>query len=78
MNNKYTVIWEWLATALLILCVGLTSLNMYPWNVFAGFAGNFAWTVVGIYWQKFSLITISVVLTLMYLGGIWLYITKVF
>lgn len=76
MNDKYEAIIEWSSTALLIACVALSSFNWYPGNIFTGFLGNAGWIVMGFYWKKPSLITISTVLAGIYTFGIIYYFIK--
>jgi uncharacterized membrane protein len=61
---------EWISTAVLIMGVALTAWNVYPLNVYFSMAGNFGWTIIGIMWRKWSLITIQAVVTVIYIAGI--------
>jgi hypothetical protein len=63
-------IWEWLATAVLILGVALTSWNVYPLNIWVSFVGNAMWIVLGIMWRKWSLITIQIIVSFIYIAGL--------
>ena len=63
--------WEWLATSVLILGVALTAWNVYPLNIWVSFVGNAMWVVLGIMWRKWSLITIQIVVSIIYIAGIW-------
>ena len=67
---KWDVVFEWTATALLILCVILTSFNVYPANIFVGVLSNGTWILVSWLWRKWSLCLVSVVVTGIYLSGI--------
>lgn len=63
-------VFKWLATALLIVSAVLTSGNwLYPINVILCLLGNLLWAVVGWMWKEFSLVVLSVILTVIYLGG---------
>jgi len=61
---------EWVATAVLIAGVALTAWNIYPLNVYFSLAGNFGWLIVGYMWRKWSLITIQLVVSIIYVAGI--------
>jgi uncharacterized membrane protein len=61
---------EWTATVILIIGVALTAWNIYPLNVYFSLAGNFGWFVIGYMWRKWSLITIQLVVTIIYVAGI--------
>jgi hypothetical protein len=63
-------IWEWLATAILIVGVALTAWNIYPLNIYFSFLGNAMWIVLAIMWRKCSLITIQTVVTIIYILGL--------
>jgi len=61
---------EWASTAILIIGVALTAWNIYPLNVYFSLAGNFGWAVIGVMWRKWSLITIQIVVTVIYVAGL--------
>ncbi len=61
---------EWLSTAILIVGVALTAWNIYPLNVSFSLAGNLGWAIIGFMWQKWSLITIQIVVTVIYIAGL--------
>jgi hypothetical protein len=61
---------EWISTAVLITGVLLTSLNVYPLNLFFNFAGNLGWFVIGFLWRKWSLILVQTIILIIYFGGI--------
>jgi hypothetical protein len=69
--SKSTELWtEWISTAILIIGVGLTAWNIYPLNIYFSLAGNLGWFVVGLMWRKYSLLTIQVVVTIIYVAGL--------
>lgn len=70
MNKSLEWWFEWGSTAVLIIGVTLTAYNIYPLNVWLSLAGNFGWFVVGWMWKKYSLLTIQVVLTIIYVAGL--------
>jgi hypothetical protein len=61
---------EWLSTAILIIGVALTAWNIYPLNVYFSLAGNLGWAIIGVMWRKWSLITIQIVVTVIYIAGL--------
>ncbi len=71
MVSKSTELWtEWISTAILIIGVGLTAWNIYPLNIYFSLVGNLGWFVVGWMWRKYSLLTIQVVVTIIYVAGL--------
>ncbi len=70
--ESQTKLWisiEWLATAVLIIGVALTSWNVYPLNVYASTAGNALWLAIALHWKKRSLIVIQVFILGIYIMG---------
>jgi hypothetical protein len=65
-------IWEWSSTVVLIIGVILTAWNIYPENIWISLIGNAMWLVLGIMWKKWSLITIQIVVTIIYVLGLWI------
>jgi len=63
-------VWEWAATAVLIVGVALTAWNIYPLNIWFSLAGNAMWAVLGFMWRKWSLITIQTLVTIIYVAGL--------
>ena len=72
-NTKYTWVWyaEWASTAILLIGCTLNALNVYPANIYWCLAGNFGWAVVAYVWQKWSLIVIQSVVSVIYIFGIF-------
>jgi hypothetical protein len=68
--KKYEFWIEWIATAILIVGVALTAWNIYPLNIYFSLAGNFAWAIIGVLWRKWSLITIQLMVTAIYVVGL--------
>jgi len=58
---------EWVITAVLIAGAVLTSLNIYPANIWFLFVANLGWAVLGFLWKKWSLVTVQIVITAIYL-----------
>jgi hypothetical protein len=70
LPKKIEFCFEWLATFLLLTGAALTSYNVYPMNVYFSLVGNLGWLVVALSWRKWSLITIQLVITVIYLAGL--------
>lgn len=70
MRKKIEFLFEWGSTIILLCGAALTSLNIYPMNVFMSIAGNLGWLVVSIIWRKPSLIVIQLVITVIYIVGL--------
>ena len=66
---------EWSSTAILLLGVYLTSINLYPLNVYISLVGNIGWLIVGVIWKKWSLFTVQFVICGIYVLG---YTSKIF
>lgn len=66
---------EWSSTAILLLGVYLTSINVYPLNVYVSLLGNIGWLIVGVIWKKWSLFTVQFVICAIYAFG---YMSKIF
>ena len=67
---KTDAIIEWSATACFLISVALTSLDIFPVNLYVSLATNLLWLWVGIIWRKWSLITVEAVVCVMYTVGI--------
>jgi len=67
---NFIKIFEWSATAVLMLGVALTAWNIYPLNIYFSLAGNFMWLVVAYIWKKWSLISVQILITILYLSGL--------
>lgn len=61
---------KWLGTVLCLVGIALTSLNIYPLNLYFGFTGSLLWTVAGIQQKDYPLIIVEFVAVLMYFYGI--------
>lgn len=64
---------EWGSTAILIVGVALTAYNIYPLNIWFSLAGNFGWFIVGLMWKKYSLMVIQIVVSIIYIMGVFKY-----
>tara|TARA_E500000178_G_C16958363_1_gene724794 strand:- start:524 stop:757 length:234 start_codon:yes stop_codon:yes gene_type:complete len=72
--NKVEIL-EWSSTGILLLGVYLTSINIYPLNVYVSLVGNVGWLTVGVIWKKWSLFTVQAVICGIYVFG---YLSKFF
>ena len=72
-NNQTTQILEWLGTSILIIGVGINSLGYYPLGPIVMIFGGLTWVVVGIMWNRLSIITTNLVITIVSLIGFHLY-----
>jgi hypothetical protein len=66
-RQPWTFWFEWGITALLIIGAVLTSLNIYPLNIWFLFLSNLGWAIQAIMWKKYSLLTVQTVITIIYL-----------
>lgn len=65
--NKWV---EWVATVSFLCSVVLTSFNYYPEYLYVSLLTNVLWLIVGIVWNKWSLIIVETVVCVMYTIGI--------
>lgn len=63
------VLMRWLGTALCLIGIALTSLNVFPINLVFGFTGSLLWSVVGIQQKDYALFIVEFVAVLMYFYG---------
>ena len=61
---------RWAGTILCLIGIFLTSVNIYPANLYFGLIGSFLWASVGIASRDMALFTVEAVAVAMYLGGI--------
>lgn len=61
---------EWTSTFVLLIGVALTAFNFYPLGIWVAFLGNLGWFYVGWLWKKYSLVTIQLIITLIYISGL--------
>ena len=61
---------KWTGTILCLIGIGLTSLNIFPLNLWFGLVGSLLWTVAGHKDKDYALFTVEAVAVLMYLGGL--------
>ena len=69
-SKRIEFVFEWASTVVLLCGAYLTSVNVYPLNVYLSMAGNLGWLVVAVIWRKWSLIIIQLVITVIYVSGL--------
>ena len=65
---------KWTGTALCLLGIFLTSLNVYPLNILIGFIGSGLWAAAGYAQDDTPLCVVEIVATLFYAGGLAIYV----
>lgn len=71
LKSKSFLFWfEWTCTIILLAGVVLTSLNIFPLNIWFLLLGNIGWIILGIIWRKVSLIVLQTVITIIYIAGL--------
>ena len=65
---------KWTGTALCLLGIALTSLNIYPLNIFIGFIGSLLWAIAGYIQDDNALLVVEAVAVLLYLAGLVNYV----
>jgi hypothetical protein len=61
---------KWTGTILCLMGIALTSLNIFPLNLWFGFIGSGLWTYAGLRQRDYALFIVEFVAVLMYLGGL--------
>ena len=61
---------EWAATVCFLISVALTSLDIFPINLYVSLVTNILWLAVSVIWRKWSLIIVEAVVCVMYVIGI--------
>lgn len=65
---------KWAGTALCLLGILLTSLNIYPANIVIGLIGSAIWALAGYMQDDNPLLVVELVAVFFYFGGIVLYV----
>ena len=73
-SDLQLIFMKWLGTVLCLVGIALTSLNIYPANIFFGMVGSGIWTLAGVLQNDAPLVLVEAVATVIYLFGIVLYI----
>ena len=66
---------KWFASIVLIIGAAVTSLDMYPYNMYFQFVGITGWLIVGIMWKDWALIVVNTIGSLILFAGIIHYLT---
>ena len=61
---------KWTGTTLCLIGIALTSLNIFPLNLWFGFIGSGLWALVGLKSKDWALFIVEFVAVLMYFYGI--------
>jgi hypothetical protein len=61
---------KWTGTILCLIGIALTSLNIFPFNLWFGFIGSGLWAYAGLRDKDFALFVVEIVAVLMYVGGL--------
>jgi hypothetical protein len=61
---------KWTGTGLCLIGIALTSLNIYPLNLWFGLVGSGLWACSGVQQKDYALFVVEAVAVLMYLGGL--------
>jgi hypothetical protein len=70
MKKKLEWYVEWTSTIILIIGVALTAFDVYPLNAFMSLLGNLGWFVMALYWRKWSLGIVQIIVSLIYVIGL--------
>ncbi len=61
---------QWTSSIVLMIGTLLTSMNLYPWNMFFQFIGLGGWLIVSIMWRNIPLILVNLTGVITLLIGI--------
>ena len=61
---------KWTGTTLCLIGIALTSLNIYPLNLWFGFIGSGLWAYAGIKEKDIALFVVEIVAVAMYFVGL--------
>jgi hypothetical protein len=61
---------RWTGTVLCLIGIALTSLNIYPLNLFFGLVGSFLWTLQGYINKDYALLIVEAVAVIIYIAGV--------
>jgi hypothetical protein len=61
---------KWTGTILCLIGIGLTSLNIFPLNLWFGLIGSCLWAWSGVQQKDYALFTVEFVAVALYLGGL--------
>ena len=61
---------NWTASVIILIGMGLTSINFMPYNLFFHFVGVMGWLVVGVMWHDRALMVVNSVAAMIFFMGI--------
>ena len=61
---------KWSGTIICLIGIGLTSINIYPLNIYLGFIGSALWAYAGFKTKDYALFLVEFVAVVMYGIGI--------
>jgi hypothetical protein len=61
---------KWTGTILCLIGIGLTSLNIFPLNLYFGLIGSGLWAWSGVQQKDWALFVVEFVAVAMYFGGL--------
>ena len=67
---------KWTGTAICLLSILLTALNIYPANLILGFIGSAIWATAGYSLDDTPLFVVEIVAVIFYAGGIVLFVAE--
>lgn len=68
------IFFKWIATILCLIGIALTSVNIYPSNIYFGLVGSAMWAYAGIYQRDMPLFLVEAVAVAFYFYGVVLLI----
>jgi hypothetical protein len=70
------ILLKWIGTILCLIGIGLTSVNIYPANIFLSLIGSGLWTLAGFYQRDIPLLLVEAAAVIMYFGGVIVYLAN--
>jgi hypothetical protein len=61
---------KWASSVLLIIAMVMTSVNIFPYNLYPAILGMTGWLIVGLLWHDRALIVLNAISVAIYLTGI--------
>jgi uncharacterized membrane protein len=70
LRRRINEMLRWTGTIFCLIGIALTSLNIFPLNLWFGFIGSGMWAYAGLRTKDLALFVVEIVAVLMYLGGL--------
>ena len=67
---------KWVSSFVILIAMALTSMELYPWNLYVHLVGVSGWFIVGMLWHDRALIFLNAILSTVLLIGILTELTK--